>query len=173
MESSALNWLFFFFKSLCKSVRDTLYPHPPSITTWQISLSQASGPFHMCPYDAVSAQLLERNSSRVADIWGAFCYVLVNLTRWNHCPHLLCLIFPWLTSGMKGAESHVEAIQTEQIHCLWVSDPVSFPSFCSVTQESEIPAQLSPRFHCQVSWHSGCCSVALPFPQVGHVSNLH
>lgn len=29
---------------------------------------RASGPFHMCPCDAVAAQLLERNSSRVADI---------------------------------------------------------------------------------------------------------
>lgn len=60
-----------------------------------------------------------------------------------------------------------------KIHGLWISDPLSFWSFCSVTQESEIPAQLSPRFHCPLSGHSGCCSVALLFPQVGHVSNLH
>lgn len=38
-------------------------------------------------------------------------------------------------------------------------DLLSFPSFCRVTQESEILAQLLPRFCCRVSCHSGCCQV--------------
>lgn len=60
----------------------------------RLACLRAFGPFRMCPCDAVSAQLLERTFSRVADIRGGFCYVLVNLTRQNHCPHLLCLLFP-------------------------------------------------------------------------------
>lgn len=34
----------------------------------RLACLRASGPFRMCPCDAVSAQLLERNFSRVADI---------------------------------------------------------------------------------------------------------
>lgn len=64
-----------FDKSICKAVRDTAYSCPPSITPWQISLSQGLRVISYVSVWCRAAQLLERNSSHVADIWGGFCCI--------------------------------------------------------------------------------------------------
>lgn len=73
-----------FVKSACKAIRDTPYPHPPSITPWQISLSQSLSVISHVSAWCVTLPSCRRGIPPTFGLWGSFCCILGEFNK--ACP---------------------------------------------------------------------------------------